>query len=133
VGRKLQPSVITVGDGQHAEAQPRQAVAQRITEYRILRDNEDLGRVIVGQLANGTPFCCMNVTSDVRLIRRSCDPGMRKPSRNPLSTHFVTVRGATLQSFATSPVVNSAFIGVPFSAGGASAMRVRNMPRFVPT
>src|ERR1700759_347285 len=43
-------------------------------------------------------------------MRRSCEPGMRYPRSRPESNHLLTVRGATLQIFATCPVVNTFFI-----------------------
>src|SRR3982751_2858878 len=43
-------------------------------------------------------------------MRRSFDPGMRYPCSAPESNHLLTVRGATLQILATSPVVSTSFI-----------------------
>src|SRR3954464_15502173 len=40
-------------------------------------------------------------------MRRSLEPGMRYPCRAPESNHLETVRGATLQILATSPVVRT--------------------------
>src|SRR5438105_15582423 len=42
-------------------------------------------------------------------MRRSLEPGMRYPRRAPESNHLLTVRGATLQILATSPVVRTSF------------------------
>src|SRR6476661_5755004 len=42
-------------------------------------------------------------------MRRSLLPGMRYPCRAPESNHLLTVRGATLQILATSPVVRTSF------------------------
>src|SRR5262249_3152899 len=52
-----------------------------------------------------------NLMSCSRGIRRSWLPGIRYPRSRPLSNHLDTVRGATLQIFATWPVVNTFFIG----------------------
>src|SRR4029077_12882890 len=40
-------------------------------------------------------------------MRRSLLPGMRYPCSAPESNHLLTVRGATLQILATSPVVRT--------------------------
>src|SRR5206468_10568495 len=40
-------------------------------------------------------------------MRRSFEPGMRYPRSAPESNHLLTVRGATLQILATSPVVKT--------------------------
>src|SRR6266581_222342 len=40
-------------------------------------------------------------------MRRSLLPGMRYPRKAPESNHLLTVRGATLQILATSPVVRT--------------------------
>src|SRR5436305_12570819 len=42
-------------------------------------------------------------------MRRSLLPGMRYPRSAPESNHLLTVRGATLQILATSPVVRTSF------------------------
>src|SRR6266550_4501977 len=42
-------------------------------------------------------------------MRRSFEPGMRYPRSAPESNHLLTVRGATLQILATSPVVRTSF------------------------
>src|SRR6266702_3420906 len=42
-------------------------------------------------------------------MRRSLLPGMRYPRNAPESNHLLTVRGATLQILATSPVVRTSF------------------------
>src|SRR3954468_19434450 len=42
-------------------------------------------------------------------MRRSLLPGIRYPWRAPESNHLLTVRGATLQILATSPVVRTSF------------------------
>src|SRR6516162_1926568 len=50
-----------------------------------------------------------------RGIRRSWLPGMRYPRSRPESNHLLTVRGATLQIFATWPVVKTFFMaGTPY-------------------
>src|SRR3954449_9423791 len=49
-----------------------------------------------------------------RGIRRSCEPGILYPRKRPESNHLLTVRGATLQIFATWPVVKTFFMaGTP--------------------
>src|SRR3954464_9111185 len=59
-----------------------------------------------------------------RGIRRSCEPGMRYPRKRPESNHLLTVRGATLQIFATWPVVNTFFISrTPLALFGARPRR----------
>src|SRR5947209_6527350 len=49
-------------------------------------------------------------------MRRSLLPGMRYPCRAPESNHLLTVRGATLQILATSPVVSTSLTLVAFIA-----------------
>src|SRR5688572_30735034 len=43
-------------------------------------------------------------------MRRSWEPGIRYPRKRPESNHLLTVRGATLQIFATWPVVKTFFM-----------------------
>src|SRR5271155_746862 len=49
-------------------------------------------------------------------MRRSLLPGMRYPCRAPESNHLLTVRGATLQILATSPVVRTSLTFVALIA-----------------
>src|SRR5512135_478681 len=56
------------------------------------------------------PCSLRNRSRCSRGIRRSCEPGIRYPRKRPESNHLLTVRGATLQIFATWPVVNTFFI-----------------------
>src|ERR1700761_2602403 len=61
-------------------------------------------------------------------MRRSLDPGMRYPCRAPESTHLLTVRGATLQILATSPVVSTSFtLVVVLIASSPSAPHLRQL------
>ena len=68
-------------------------------------------------------------------MRRSCDPGMRYPLSLPESNHLLTVRGATLQIFATWPVVNTfitrlhfVFVSELILASSLLAMSIETRP-----
>src|SRR4029079_3738807 len=65
-------------------------------------------------------------------MRRSCEPGMRYPRKRPESNHLLTVRGATLQIFATCPVVKTFIAGSPVHSlvFVAASLAVR-WPRYV--
>ena len=55
----------------------------------------------------GIPYSFINRTNSAIGIRLSRLPGIRYPFNSPPSNHFPTVRLATLQTSATSPVVNT--------------------------
>src|SRR3954452_19966966 len=68
-----------------------------------------------------------------RGIRRSCEPGMRYPRKRPESNHLLTVRGATLQIFATWPVVNTFFMSrTPLAIVWCETSEVSSPLRFDP-
>src|SRR5215831_1516566 len=67
----------------------------------------------------GMPWARMNLISSETGIRRSFEPGIRYPRSEPESNHLETVRGATLQILATSPVVKTSFsIGIVLTLTG---------------
>src|SRR5438552_10838321 len=68
-------------------------------------------------------------------MRRSLEPGMRYPCSAPESNHLLTVRGATLQILATSPVVKTSLtllvvelLLMAFSPVGPRGFRRRGGP-----
>ena len=60
--------------------------------------------------SSGMPCFSMKSSNVARGIRRSLLPGIRYPSSRPESNHLETVRGATLQILATSPVVSTSLV-----------------------
>src|SRR5688572_31997656 len=66
-------------------------------------------------------------------MRRSWEPGIRYPRKRPESNHLLTVRGATLQIFATWPVVNTFFMSrTPLAIVWCETSEVSSPLRFDP-